>query len=283
LLSPGFALDLGPRGSTRPRIEASYDYAPGADVWRLSLAASAVFGRKAPEPEPVVEVPPPPPGTMVWLADPVCGWLDADAVLDATVAAEPSAWLDADGLRATAAASATAPEDRSNLVVAGWLGDRIEVDGQRVEMGEDGLAVVVRAPGPGEIRVVGGGRVEQLQIGVGNHQGLWFAVPPPGEVQIGFAVASARVDDVAKARLAEMAANAGAWGFEVRGGHSPEGDTPRNLALAVARAEAVAAELRALGVPTVRVAERIEVFDADAPPETLRVAIVTPIAGEAAP
>lgn len=283
VVAGGLGVDLGPR-PTRPRLEGTYHWAPTTEIWRLSLAAEVVFGRRPPAPEPapapVVAVPPPvvPTEGMVWYPAPVCAWLEGDAALRAAIAGQPEAWLDPNGLRTQPEGAPPEDPDRANFVIAGWPGDRIAVDDELVPTDETGLAVVVRPPGPGTLRVVGGGRTEVREVAVGNHQGLWIAVPPPPEIQVRFAVASSALDGPAREQLAALAEQAGGWGYEVRGGHSPEGRTAYNRELALARAEAVAAELRRLGVPSVRVAERIEVFAADAPPETLRIAIVSPTA-----
>lgn len=290
VLSPGLTLDLGASDRLRPRVDAGYHLRPADDQWRLSLALGLAWGPGEQPPE-IVEAPPdpePPLSTgadaMLWLPRPVCAWLEPDAVLQAAGAPIPETWMDAGGPQPfdpQAGADVPEPFD-GELVIAAWPGDRILLGAEPIEANDEGLAIVARPRGEATIEIRGGGRVEQHEIAFGREHVLWLSADPPSPIHVQFDLASDRLTRAAQQQIAEAVGAAGDWRFEIRGGHSPEGDPQRNEALARARSAAVAEALIAEGMPpdTIQIAEELVILGPDTAPEALRAAIIYPMEPE---
>lgn len=279
VVSGGLAVDLGPRGRTRPRVEGSYHVMP--DQWRLSLSAGVVLGRRPEDPVPVVEEPAPIPidRGVAWVPAPVCDWLTPEELLQRGDLA-PMSLLDERGLRpyAEVAGEQPRPTTEPSLVVAAWPGDEVLIDGVVAETDDGGLAVAHPPEGPVDVQIRGAGRLIERELAVAEEHALWFGVEPPPPVRIRFAVARATITAEERARILEVVENRGGWVFEVRGSHSPEGDPARNEQLARARADAVLAVLREAGLSDEQVylSDIIDIVGLDAPPDELRAAVIYP-------
>lgn len=293
LVAAGAALDLGRRGALRPRLQTEYTWTSGAVPWRLHLGVGVVWRRAAEEPvvpEPVVEVETESTriaveDAMVWVPGPVCEWLPpveanasfqehAMALADVTLISAPLlADPDADPL-----APAEASREVGHLAISGHPGDTLLVDGEVVELGPDGTALVERDPGSVDLRIVGGGRTESWPVAVASGAVLWVSAGPAESTRVLFPVDSAVLDGAARARLAAIAEQAGDWSFTVYGSHSSEGQAARNSALADRRAAAVRDALVQAGVSP----ERLQLAEPAPPEEGLppaeqRAAVVRPV------
>lgn len=277
VLSGGLGLDLGGRGTIRPRVEGSYHWTP--ERWRWGLSAGVVFGR-TPAPEPVVE--PVAPVRVIerglaWIPAPVCDWLEPDELAlrsDVT----PLALLDERGLRPFDAELDEQARQAPRLVVAAWPGDEVVLDGEAAETDADGLVVAYPAEGLVTVQVRGAGRQIVRELAVADEHALWFAVQPPPPIRVRFGVARTQILPEELQRIREVVENRGGWTFEVRGSHSPEGDPDRNTQLARARADAVVAALKAEGLSEehIQLSDIIDIVGLDAPPEELRAAVIYP-------
>lgn len=279
----------------------------GLDPARLQLAVGGVWGRP-PEPAPVpVQIPAEhvydtvknvldivTPNAQVWVPHPWCAWVpaeEANAVLaqlapGATVAVVADGYLPEQVVVSgpTQVALRPAPQQGS-LLVSAQPGDRVRVDGREVAVGADGLAILTAPEGFVTVQISGGGRSLSREAAIASGHALWIVAPPASPAELRFSLGSSALDDAAQARLAEIAANAGAWRFEVAGSYSPEGDPTANQALALARADAVARALVTAGVAADRVAvtPTPAAAPADAAPEALRAAWVYAIPAEVRP
>lgn len=229
-------------------------------------------GRK---PEPAVEVPPEPiappqraididpPDAQIWIPHPVCAWATAEEAgpLLAQFDGDMPLEIRAPGhLPAVVPASASgvrlapAPEQGA-VVVVGWPGDEVRIDGQLVSVERDGVAMVTAPPGPLVVSVTGSGRTETIPAYVGDGHALWVRVPEPAPVRLTFPAGAAIVTRAHRAQLAPLADALAGARLVVSGRSSAEGDPDANRALAGARADAVMEALRALGVP----ADQVEI------------------------
>lgn len=256
-VAPGLAVDLGALSRPGWRIQAAYRFAPTRGARWLEVSVGRLWPRRsAPDP--------------MWRPEPVCDVVDEDLPPDQIpVNAALSGRFDRDGL-----------DELGVLVVAAFVGDRVEVAGELVLPDEQGI-VVWRVDGAVTTRVVGGGRIVEREFVVSDDHALWWSVSPPAPRSIGFRQARSTLDDAARATLAELAGAAGDWSFEVRGGFSEEGDTVANRQLAQARARAVAEALVTLGVAADRVTTHDEPLAVPVGrPEDHRIATVSPVPKE---
>ena len=128
--------------------------------------------------------------------------------------------------------------------------------------------------------MTGGGRRQTLEVEVAPETALWVVPDPPGPAEVRFPSGMATLDAEARAAVQALAAAAGEWTLEVRGGFSIEGTPDRNEALASARAVAVREALLADGVDAsrVRIGPNLPI-DPALPPERQRVATLVPVEG----
>lgn len=282
-LSPGLTLDLGPSDRLRPRIDATYHLRAASDQRRLSLSLGLAWGpTPTPTPKPTLQLPTD-PDVMLWVPRPVCAWREPAEVLEAAGAPLPQILLDDRGPRPFDPDGTTAPDPfDGELVIAAWPGDRILLDGQLIEADADGLAIVPRPRGEATVEVIGGGRIERHAIAVGQAHVLWLSAEPPSPIHVQFGLGSGQLTSEALQQIEEIAEAAGGWRFEIRGGHSPEGDPQHNEALARARSAAVAGALAEAGIPldAIELVEELAILGADTPPEALRAAIIYPMEPE---
>ncbi|MCP4920951.1 MAG: OmpA family protein [Proteobacteria bacterium] len=172
---------------------------------------------------------------------------------------------------------AEAPEQAS-LVVTAHPADVVEVDGAPVPL-QDGTLIATVPIAELTVTVTGGGRVETHELSPASGYALWLRTSEPDPLRVQFPVNSSTLQAAQRAQIQTIAENVSGWSLQVQGGASPEGDPVRNLALANARGEAVAAALIEAGLP----ADRLTYLPAQAPAESdedfewLRFATITPI------
>ena len=250
----------------------------------------------APEPalEPVVEAPileVAPDDALVWIPHPWCRWMTVDEASEilADLPEELRLHILAGGYVPESALVGgdlslvlqEAPEQAS-LVVAAHPGDVVAV-GPAVVTPEDGVLVTTVPLQELTVTVTGGGRQEVHDLSPANGYALWLRTQEPGPLRVQFPVNQSTLQTAQARQIADIAERAGDWSFQVQGGASPEGDPQRNLELANARGEAVAAALVEAGLDP----SRVEYLPAQAPTESdedyewLRFATITPIPAEA--
>jgi hypothetical protein len=198
-----------------------------------------------------------PADALVWIPHPVCAWAPASeaGALLAEYGGEQPVQVRAPGyLPATIDASGgevtlePAPEQGA-VVIVGWPGDVLTIDGRQVPTDQDGVVVANAAPGPLLLDVVGYGRVAQVDAYVGDGMALWVRVPPPESVRVLFGANSASVAGTVVGQVRALAEAMGDGHVLVRGGSSPEGNAEANARLGRRRAEAVRGALIAAGAP----------------------------------
>lgn len=192
--------------------------------------------------------------TVAWPECRTVPLADAPAVLRA--AAQPVRVRVGDGPEAVLAPGGdlAAPPAQGSLLVASGLGDEVRVGGQRVPTGRDGLATLSLPEGAWTVEIAGGGRAITEEIAISAGHATWLRVrAQPATLTVRFPVNRDQLDAAGQGEVDLLGSRAGAWTLVVRGGYSPEGSLEANIALAQARAEAVAARLRAAGVPAAQV------------------------------
>lgn len=288
---------ITPRVSIRVAAGPVFD---GSGIASLRVAAGPVVGparelsveparaelpRESPEPLTIL-----PPTARVWIPHPVCQWVPvaevprwaAELPRDQVLRLVALGHLPRDILPGASGLVRLDPAPaQGSLLVAGRPGDRVTVGGVAVPVGSDGVALVSAAEGAVSLRVVGGGRAYDEELAVSSGYAGYLRVPEPKSVEVRFARGSAILSEADAERLRALAALAGDWAFEVRGGHSPEGGLAANQALAAARARAVAELLVAGGIPAERVRTSVEVVESAGldDPTRLRRAMVVPLPG----
>jgi outer membrane protein OmpA-like peptidoglycan-associated protein len=255
LAEAGVGLDIGD-GPAPLRVTAAYQ-APIGGTGRALLQLGLLFGKRAaPEPVPVVEAPSF-SAAMVWVPGPVCAWLPPDEASEAWTRADGDptrASLVPEPSRAPAGSAEGASEPTGDLVVAAHPGDRVWIDGAPAEVAADGIAWAARPEGRVDVRIVGGGRVLDEVVAVAADGTLWFAAPAPDDrVRVTFPAGSAQLSPDGAAEVAAYGEHLGDWSVQVWGSASPEGTVQDNIALAKARANAVAEALEASGVDPARI------------------------------
>jgi outer membrane protein OmpA-like peptidoglycan-associated protein len=128
-------------------------------------------------------------------------------------------------------------------------GDVIQLGELNQQVGPDGVARLRAPEGDVRVEVVGGGRTQAFEAAIAAGYALWLRAAPPEEVRVTFPVNRATLADADRVRVTALARNRGSWLLRVSGSYSPEGRVEDNLALATARAAALADLLRAAGVP----------------------------------
>jgi len=292
VVTTGAALDLGDR-PVRPRFAVDYGWPIADRPVRMHLGVGLLWRPAPPAPDPIAVVEPPaPPATqialadaMVWVPRPICEWLPpqranvsfaenpvplADVTLiDALLVRDP----DADPF-----APRPAAPDYGYITVVGWPGDTVTVGEETAAPAADGVTVVQRPPGPAEITLRGGGRVQRWPMVVHSGDVLWIQATEPAPVRSRFASGSAAVGPDARSALQQLVQDAGTYDFTVYGSYSSDGSPAANIALARLRANAVRDALVALGLD----AARIQMAEPAPPmpgltPEDQRAAVVRPI------
>jgi hypothetical protein len=194
---------------------------------------------------------------MVWIPHPVCAWAPASeaGALLAEYGGEEAVQVRAPGyLPSTVDASGgavvlePAPEQGA-VVIVGWPGDVLTIDGRQVTTDSDGIVVTNAAPGPLLLDVVGYGRVAEVDAYVGDGMALWVRVPAPEPVRVLFGNNSSSVTGSVVGQVQAIAQSMGEGHILLRGGSSPEGNAEANARLGRRRAEAVRDALIAGGAP----------------------------------
>ncbi len=246
-----------------------------------------------PESEPVIaqvatdlpQITVEPEGALVWIPHPVCAWAPASeaGALLAEYGGEQPVQVRAPGyLPGTVDPSGgevtlePAPEQGA-IVVVGWPGDVLNVDGVVVSTDQDGVVVTSAPPGPVLLDVVGYGRVAQVDAYVGDGMALWVRVPPPQPIQVLFGSGSSSVSGSTIGQIESIAEALGDGHVVLRGGSSPEGNAEVNARLGRMRAEAVRDALIAAGAPEEQVhLGESEIADGPPGPQQRRVTL-TPL------
>lgn len=287
----GVALELGAAWNTRSEAAISpepvaVDPAGGPAEPVAAVAPAPAEPATTPTPDPVPPMVTTPAAAKVWVPHPWCEWMSAEdankllATLPAETRVEVSAagYLPASvGPGAGAVVLTPAPEQGAMVIVA-RVGDQVRVDGVPVSVDAEGLAVVNAGVGDHPIEVLGGGRRESLEASIASGYVVWLRAGEPAPARVRFASGSATVSATEAAGVDRLAANVGAWGFQVQGGASPEGNPEANAVLAVSRANAVRDRLIAAGVA----ADRVVLLPPAAPIEGLnpadqRAVTITPV------
>jgi len=281
--------DLPSAGS--PALRAQLQYLIHSDgVGQARLSIGLLWGPRSDEvvPEvatnPVVEDP-----ERVFVTYPVCEWTAVDELKAVSqILAERPTMVEkakqmpaklADVLRADF--EHTEARIQGSLVISAMPSDSVTVDGRALALDDEGFAVLTVGERPHEIRVVGGGRVDQRTVGIVDGYGVWVVASEPPEQLVLFDVGGDVLSSSAATQIADIAAVAGEWSFEIRGSFSAEGDLVANRALANRRAESVGSALQQAGVAK----ERLTVLTAAESPKGLtpaqqRNATIRPFAAE---
>lgn len=306
----GLAWDAPGSGGFAPRVGARVLVGPG-EARATQLTIGVTRRRPAPvpmpevvdEPPPPVEEPPPEPpaepaalpplsiepdDAMVWVPHPWCTWLTTADLEDLRAELGPDAPLAvyAAGrmparVRNGDGGAVVLPEApaQGSLVVVARPGDVVTTGELRQTVGGDGVLVITAAQGALQVEVEGGGRSTSLRAFVEAQQAVYRRVADPEPVGVRFPVGRSALSAGGRDVVADLAAHLGEWRVRVEGLASPEGDREANLALAEARAAAVAAELEAAGVAAGRIDLQPPVVAPDdvADPAAWRAARVTPL------
>lgn len=222
---------------------------------------------------------------MVWLPGPVCQWLLPDVAtseiqrlgvqLASMNVLSTRTLRDPDGASGLAPAKAERSPGKVVVVASKW--DQVTIGDALVAV-EEGIAVRAQPEGRVDVKVVGGGRVEQWPLGVVPGNAVWLTVETPQSRRVTFPVNGSALTAEALRTVDEFAENAGGWRFLVRGSFSPEGSEEKNKVLADQRAEAVMRALIAAGIEADRVSVAESAPPAEGlPPEEQRAAVITPV------
>lgn len=290
----GVRLDLGlnDRWGLRVQSDVLFDLTEGPVAVRLGVGPQRIFRKPEPPPPlPPVHVGFEPADARAWIDHPGCGWHPVQELLikPGDISPETSLVLHASGYLPARATLATLAETRmvrapeqGGLVIVGWPGDRVRVDGHAITLNEEGVAVVHAAPGATEVTFEGGGRQDEQLAAVAEGYATWVRGSRPAPVRVDFAQGSAQVSSSDRRTAALLAQRAGGWAFQIQGSASPEGDRARNQELAAQRAQAVQQALIDAGLPAERLVLLPPEVQLYGTPETLRYVQITPISPEAA-
>ena len=277
----GVAWDLPLRRRWTGRVEGGWLLASSGDGGgRLALSvlvpprpAREVHAIAAEAPPPAPEAPPEPAsltadaGALVWVPHPICAWLPVDeanallAALPATLPTGSTLEVHADGAAPGFAAasghtdvSLTPAATQGALLVLGYPGDRVSVDGVPVAVGEDGVSMVNAAPGRVAVQVAAGGQLQEYKAALARGYAVWLRVRPPPKTAVFFSFNSSDLSDRTRAQVTALADNAAGWSFVLQGAYSFEGSLNYNRKLAQERARVVGALLEEAGIPSDRIA-----------------------------
>lgn len=285
-LALGGALDLPGERTTMVRVQARtlLDVTGGGHA--VTVGVGIAWPRPQPpavEPAPVVSPPPEAPAASaaekrIWVPHPL-----RQCVMEGQVrAATEGSNLEESAIPPGLDLEALLRPTQGSLIVAARPWDRVRVAGAELPLRADGTVVSTMAEGPVDIEVVGAGRLRRLETAVAAGHALWVRGDSEDTPhRILFEAGSAEISAVQRRALATIAANAGAWNFQLRGMFSPEGDPEANRALAQKRAEAVRDELLALGMSPTRInlLAAPEASDPTLPAQEQRACELIPIAG----
>ncbi len=232
-------------------------------AWRIRPHSEPVpvVGASVTAPVPVPAAAPPslsivPPGALIWVPHPVCEWVTSDQLASMPNAIGLVLQVRAPGFLPVEVVLASGPLEIAlqpapafgAVVVVASPGDRLSIGGKAFPISPDGTAVFGAAEGPLEVEVVGGGRRVVLDGAVAGGYALWLRAPTPAPLTVTFPPGSSVVPAEAEASIRAYADRLGDHPIRVVGS-SAVGEPHETRALAVQRAEALAAALVAAGVP----------------------------------
>jgi hypothetical protein len=278
----GFGLDLptGTRGVLRLDMRMVTDgLTPATAELSLGLVRSPALPVVAAPPEPPSE----PTSSLVWLPHPYCEWIPADELARhwSRLPPDHQVWatvpggslqLLPPGQQEVTTLSLTPRPAQGGLVLVGIPGDTLMVGDARLNVGADGVAVLITPEGVVEATVIGGGRREELLASVVSGHVVYLRAGRPEPVMVRFPKSSAAISGDDIERLHKLARETEGWEYELQGSASPEGTADVNARLAAERAAATRAVLEAAGVPPekIRVLSVDRALASDAPAEDLR-------------
>lgn len=285
----GARLDLGLNETWGLRVQTDvlFDMTEGPVAVRLGVGPQRIFRPpEAPPPVAPVLIGFTPADARGWIEHPSCGWRPVQELLikPGDLSPETSVVLHARGYLPARTTLAALPDTRmvrapeqGALVLVGWPGDALRVDGHPIELDQDGVVVVQAAVGSTAVLFEGGGRADAQVAVVADGYATWVRSDRPEGARIEFEQASATVDAASRRALAIMAQRAGGWRFEVAGSASPEGERDYNLTLAGERAAAVRQALLDAGLPEAQVELKPPVVMQYGDPRALRAVVITPV------
>ena len=279
---------LNERWGLRVQTDVLLDPTEGPVSVRLGVGPERLFRA----PEPPTPVPPAtvgftPADARGWVEHPSCGWHPVQELLirpgdlspDTGLVLYAHGYLPARTTLAELADThmARAPEQGA-LVLVGWPGDHVRVDGHPMTLDADGVVVVQAPLGSARVEFEGGGRSDTQVAGVADGYVTWVRSDRPEVLKINFDQGSATVDSANRRDLAIMAQRLGDWRFRVEGSASPEGDRDHNLELADQRAIAVRQLLLGAGLSPEQVELGTPVVQLYGEASALRAVLITPLA-----
>lgn len=267
------------------------------EAWQLSVGLfrkrpSALYPEPPELPEPPAEEPtetePDTPEPVAlgmgpeWIPYPQCEWVPADQAEAARQAlGEAFAGGPAPGSGAVVVLDPTSPSQGS-VVVVSRPGDTVEVKGETLPVGPEGLLVLAAPPGRLDLEIRGAGQSLPFVVGVTADHVVWLrgdTMPLPEPLRVHYPGGSRTMSAEERAALEDFVTRLGDWNVTVQGFYSPEGRRDANLALADSRAQAARQALIDAGVP----ADHITILPPpEAPPTELsttdqRAALISPV------
>lgn len=285
-LALGAAMDLPHRRRLTARVGAGLAVFGASDAphsaARLALTVLAPPIRLAAPTAPLVLATPPPapapaapldleipPEAMVWVPHPICDWvpasqaelliaslpegLDPEAQLEILAEQHLPAHVHPEGHQRPELVAAP-PDGMGALLVLAHPGDEVQVNGARVPVDDEGVALLNGPEGRVTVEVRAGGQRQTYKAALSNGYAVWIRVKAPPAATVTFSQGSSELSPASRDQIQAMARDAAGWSFVLQGAYSFEGSLNVNNRLARERGQNVGAALLAAGIPADRIA-----------------------------